>query len=40
VDNPRASGLYQRRGFAEIGVRRGYYQPSGTDAIVMRKDLL
>jgi ribosomal-protein-alanine N-acetyltransferase len=39
ADNPRAQGLYARRGFAEIGVRRGYYQPSGTDAIVMRKDL-
>ena len=40
ADNPRAHGLYHRRGFAEIGVRRGYYQPSGVDAIVMRKDLL
>lgn len=40
ADNPRAHGLYLRRGFAEVGVRRGYYQPSGTDAIVMRKDLL
>jgi ribosomal-protein-alanine N-acetyltransferase len=39
ADNPRAHGLYLRRGFTEIGVRRGYYQPSGTDAIVMRKDL-
>jgi len=39
-DNPRARGLYLRRGFEEIGVRRGYYQPSGVDAIVMRKDLL
>jgi ribosomal-protein-alanine N-acetyltransferase len=39
ADNPRAHGLYQRRGFDEIGVRRGYYQPSGADAIVMRKDL-
>lgn len=39
ADNDRAHGLYQRRGFTEIGVRRGYYQPSGTDAIVMRKDL-
>ncbi len=39
ADNPRARGLYLRRGFEEIGVRRGYYQPSGTDAIVMRKDL-
>jgi [ribosomal protein S18]-alanine N-acetyltransferase len=40
ADNPRAHGLYLRRGFEEIGVRRGYYQPSGADAIVMRKDLL
>ncbi len=39
-DNPRARGLYLRRGFKEIGVRRGYYQPSGVNAIVMRKDLL
>ena len=39
ADNDRAQSLYRRRGFAEIGVRRGYYQPSGTDAIVMRKDL-
>jgi [ribosomal protein S18]-alanine N-acetyltransferase len=39
-DNARARGLYLRRGFEEIGVRRGYYQPSGVDAIVMRKDLL
>lgn len=39
ADNPRAHGLYRRRGFEDIGVRRGYYQPSGTDAIVMRKDL-
>jgi ribosomal-protein-alanine N-acetyltransferase len=40
ADNPRAQGLYLRRGFKEVGVRRGYYQPSGVDAIVMRKDLL
>ena len=39
ADNSRAHGLYQRRGFADIGIRRGYYQPSGTDAITMRKDL-
>jgi ribosomal-protein-alanine N-acetyltransferase len=38
-DNPRARGLYLRRGFAEIGVRRAYYQPANVDAIVMRKDL-
>jgi len=36
VDNDRAQRLYRRRGFADIGVRHGYYQPSGTDALVMR----
>jgi ribosomal-protein-alanine N-acetyltransferase len=39
VDNLRAQQLYRSRGFAEIGVRRGYYQPSGADALVMRLDL-
>ena len=38
-DNPRARRLYLRHGFAEVGVRRGYYQPSGVDAVVMRKGL-
>ena len=38
-DNPRARRLYLRHGFAEIGIRRGYYQPSGVDAVVMRKEL-
>jgi len=39
-DNPRARQLYLRHGFAEIGIRRGYYQPSGVDAVVMRKALV
>ena len=38
-DNPRARRLYLREGFTEIGIRRGYYQPSGVDAVVMRKAL-
>jgi ribosomal-protein-alanine N-acetyltransferase len=38
-DNPRARRLYLRHGFSEIGIRRGYYQPSGVDAVVMRKAL-
>jgi [ribosomal protein S18]-alanine N-acetyltransferase len=38
-DNPRARRLYLRHGFTEIGIRRGYYQPSGVDAVVMRKAL-
>ncbi|WP_236825761.1 MULTISPECIES: ribosomal protein S18-alanine N-acetyltransferase [unclassified Blastococcus] len=37
ADNETAQGLYRRRGFAEIGRRRGYYQPSGQDAVVMRR---
>jgi [ribosomal protein S18]-alanine N-acetyltransferase len=39
ADNVRAQRLYRWWGFAEIGIRRGYYQPSGMDAIVMRRDL-
>jgi ribosomal-protein-alanine N-acetyltransferase len=39
VDNLRAQQLYRSRGFAEIGIRHGYYQPSGADALVMRLDL-
>jgi len=38
-DNPRARQLYLRHGFTEVGIRRGYYQPSGVDAVVMRKVL-
>jgi ribosomal-protein-alanine N-acetyltransferase len=37
ADNDAAQRLYQRRGFTEIGRRRGYYQPSGADAVVMRR---
>ena len=37
VDNDRAQRLYRRNGFADVGIRRGYYQPSGTDALVMRR---
>jgi [ribosomal protein S18]-alanine N-acetyltransferase len=39
TDNSRAQRLYRRYGFAEIGIRRGYYQPSGADALVMRRDV-
>ncbi len=37
VDNDRAQALYRRFGFTDIGRRRRYYQPSGTDALVMRR---
>ncbi|MCZ9339814.1 ribosomal protein S18-alanine N-acetyltransferase, partial [Streptomyces sp. TRM76130] len=36
VDNVRAQKLYERFGFAPVGVRRGYYQPGNVDALVMR----
>jgi ribosomal-protein-alanine N-acetyltransferase len=39
ADNEVAQGLYRRRGFTEIGRRRGYYQPSGTDAVVMSREV-
>lgn len=39
TDNARAQQLYRRYGFTEIGIRRGYYQPSGADALVMRRSL-
>jgi ribosomal-protein-alanine N-acetyltransferase len=39
ADNARAHRLYRWFGFTDVGIRRAYYQPSGTDAIVMRLDL-
>jgi ribosomal-protein-alanine N-acetyltransferase len=39
TDNARAQRLYRRYEFADIGIRRGYYQPSGADALVMRREL-
>ena len=38
ADNEVAQALYRRRGFTEIGRRRGYYQPSGADAVVMKRE--
>jgi ribosomal-protein-alanine N-acetyltransferase len=38
VDNERAQRLYRQLGFARVGLRRGYYQPSGADALVMRRE--
>jgi ribosomal-protein-alanine N-acetyltransferase len=37
VDNRAAQKLYDAYGFEPVGIRRGYYQPSNTDALVMRK---
>jgi ribosomal-protein-alanine N-acetyltransferase len=35
TDNERAIALYASEGFARIGLRRRYYQPSGADAYTM-----
>ena len=38
LSNERARSLYRRLGFAEVGLRKGYYPASGAreDAVVMR----
>jgi ribosomal-protein-alanine acetyltransferase len=37
ADNPGAQSLYESEGFLVIDRRRGYYQPEGVDALVMRR---
>jgi ribosomal-protein-alanine N-acetyltransferase len=39
VDNVPAQRLYDGYGFVGLGVRKNYYQHTGTDAAVMRMDL-
>jgi ribosomal-protein-alanine N-acetyltransferase len=36
ADNDAAIRLYRQHGFAPLSRRRGYYQPSGQDALVLR----
>ncbi|MGH3716759.1 MAG: ribosomal protein S18-alanine N-acetyltransferase [Micromonosporaceae bacterium] len=36
--NAAAQALYKRHGFEAVGIRRGYYQPSNTDAVVMERN--
>ena len=38
VDNAPAQRLYARYGFEPVAVRKGYYQPSNTDALVMLRE--
>jgi ribosomal-protein-alanine N-acetyltransferase len=37
VDNGPAQRMYAHHGFEPVGVRKGYYQPSNTDALVMMR---
>jgi ribosomal-protein-alanine N-acetyltransferase len=37
VDNAPAQHLYATYDFEPVGIRRGYYQPSNTDALVMMR---
>ena len=37
MDNESAQRLYARYDFEPVGIRRGYYQPSNTDALVMMR---
>ncbi len=38
-DNTGARALYDRHGYTLVHRRRGYYQPGGVDALVLRRDL-
>jgi ribosomal-protein-alanine N-acetyltransferase len=38
VDNVPAQRLYAGYDFEPVGIRRGYYQPSNTDALVMMRN--
>jgi [ribosomal protein S18]-alanine N-acetyltransferase len=39
VDNAAAQRLYATYDFEPVGLRRGYYQPSNTDALVMMRSV-
>ena len=39
VDNAAAQSLYASEGFAQVGLRPGYYDGGRVDAVVMRREL-
>jgi ribosomal-protein-alanine N-acetyltransferase len=38
VDNGPAQRMYAHHGFEPVAIRKGYYQPSNTDALVMMRE--
>ncbi|GGC65054.1 ribosomal protein S18-alanine N-acetyltransferase [Hoyosella rhizosphaerae] len=38
TDNEAAQGLYSSVGFVIVGLRKRYYEPSGADAFVMKRE--
>ena len=38
IDNDAARKLYEAEGFAEVGLRRGYYDAGRIDAVVMKRE--
>lgn len=38
TDNDTALTLYERNGFAQVGLRKNYYRPSGADAYTMKRE--
>ncbi|OLT13560.1 ribosomal-protein-alanine N-acetyltransferase [Pseudonocardia sp. CNS-139] len=38
TDNEQARSLYEDEGFAVVGLRKRYYQPSGADAYTLRRE--
>lgn len=39
VGNEAAIEMYKNYGFAHLGIRRNYYQPSGADAHTMKREI-
>lgn len=40
ASNAAGLALYRSRGYEQVGIRKGYYQSTGEDAIVMRRVLV
>lgn len=40
VSNKAAQGLYEKFGFAKVGIRRRYYSDNQEDAIIMKKEFV